>query len=90
MELFDMFYKIKNITEQEYQKRKLLELLEQLQNGSIVNHPLCDECEKNNVSCYDGEEVCLPLEMFVTLCKEQSNDIKLEMINNVMGYLDLE
>ena len=55
-----------------------------------VRHLLCDECDKNNISCKDGDEICLPLEMFVQLCKEPGIMGKLEMIDNVAGYLDLE
>lgn len=55
-----------------------------------VRHLLCDECNKNNISCLDGDEICLPLEMFVQLCGEKSTMGKLEMIDNVSGYLDLD
>jgi len=55
----------------------------------LVKHSICDECEKNNASCLDSDEVCLPLEILVQLCSEASTGKKLEMIDNVMGYLDL-
>lgn len=52
-----------------------------------VNYELCDQCNKNNVSCMNGDEVCLPLEMWVQLNEEKSIIGKLEMLDNVQEYL---
>lgn len=55
-----------------------------------VSHLLCDECAKNNIGCLDGDEICLPLEILVQICGWKSTMGKLEMIDNVSDYLDLD
>lgn len=55
-----------------------------------VNHPLCGDCPKNGISCRENDNVCLPLEMFVQICKEPKSMKRLEYIDNVADMLDLK
>lgn len=56
----------------------------------VINrgYRLCEMCDKNAVTCLEGEEVCLPLEMLNQLCAEKSTGGKLEMIDNVIEYFE--